>query len=79
MEIELLVVRSGTICAPGPMGGGSSPGVGCGNAELAACGELTLVDANAIASDSVVKTLPPGAMGGERPGGCVDRDVPGRA
>ena len=49
------------------MGGSSNPGVGCGNAELAACGALTVIDANALANDSVVKTLPPGVEGGERP------------
>ena len=61
------------------MGGGSSPGVGCRNAELAACGALTVVDANALACNSVEKTLPPGADGGERPGGCAMGAVPKRA
>ena len=61
------------------MGGGSNQGVGCENAELAACGALTVVDANALVSDSVVKTLPPGAEGGKRSGGCTEGAVPKRA
>ena len=69
----------GAFFTPGPTGGGSSPGVSCGNADLAACGALTVVDANALASDSVVQTLPPSADSGERPGGCAEGAVPGRA
>ena len=61
------------------MGGGNSPGVGYGNAELAAGGTLTVVDANALASDSVVKTLPPGAECNELAGGCAEGAVPKRA
>ena len=45
----------------------------------AACGALTAVDANALASDNVVKILlPPGAVGGTRPVSCVEGAAPGR-
>ena len=79
MDIEPSVVRSGAICVPGPMGGSSSPKVGCRNAKLVTCGALTVVEANALASETIVKTLPLGAEGGERPGGCAEGAVPGRA
>ena len=40
---------------------------------------LTVVIANALASHSVVKTLPPSAEGGEHPGGRAEGAVPRRA
>ena len=54
--------------------------VGCGNAYLAACKALTVVDANALASNRVLKTLlPPGARGSFSQGGCVQGTAPKRA
>ena len=44
---------------PSPAGGGCSLTVGCLNAERAACGALTVFDANALAGDSVAKILLP--------------------
>ena len=46
---------------------------------MAACEALTIVDANALASDDVVKILlQPGAEGGTRLGSCVEGAAPKR-
>lgn len=78
--IEPCVIRPGAVSTPGQVGGGSRLRVGCWNAELAVCGALTVVDANALAGDSVVQTLlPPDAEGRARPEGCAEGAAPVRA
>ena len=50
------------------------------NTEPVDCGALTLVDANALATDNAVKTLlPPGAEGDARPESGIEGAGSGRA